>query len=53
MIETDKTYYACVRCANFFSSTTDLVTIVSGKEMSAIWCNDCVTKHLNTREVKE
>lgn len=41
--------YICVRCGTFIKEE-EINFIESGKDMCFYWCNDCVTKHLNSRE---
>jgi len=46
------TYFICFRCQ--LLKETDVINDVKiSKEATVFYCNDCVAKHLNSREVKE
>lgn len=45
-------YYFCTKCGKFIDFT-EVNSIYSGKDLSVYWCNDCVSKHLNTSNIKE
>lgn len=47
------TMYICCKCGNFIDEIKDINYIESGTDMRFYWCNDCVSKHLNSRGVNK
>lgn len=46
-------YIQCSKCGKLLKTSLSENEIKITNETSVFWCNDCITKHLNSTEVTE